>query len=348
MVNTYMQKTKIITESLWERLTEKVRKTPSRIVFPDGEDSRVVRAAEILGSKGLAYPVLLGDSRKIKMCAQKEGVSLDKIEVISPSENPDREQFISLLLDIRKKKGLSRAKAEEMVDDILFHGCLMVRAAKVDGFVGGASRTTADTVRAGLTVLGVERTIKTLSGAFIMHVPGSPYGNNGWFVYADCAVVPHPTAEQRADIAYASAKTYRLFLEDEPRVAFLSFSTRGSAHDACLESIRTAIDILKKKAPDLKADGEFQVDAALDKKVASRKMKGYVSEVAGKANVLIFPDLNAGNIAYKLTQRLAHAQAIGPILQGLNGALNDLSRGCSVEDIIKSALITSVQAKDLV
>ena len=341
-----MYNTKTV-DQLWGRLSHGAQKSPCRIVFPEGEDVRIITAAERLVSQSLAYPVLLGNPEKITACAQQERVSLKGIELINPPDNPNREQYISALLDIRKHKGLTREKAEMLVNDILVHGCLMVRSNNVNGFVGGATRTTADTIRAGLMVLGVEKKIKTLSGAFLMHVTGSRYGAGGWFVYADCAVIPHPTPEQLADIAEASAKTFSIFIGEEPRIAFLSFSTRGSANDESLQGIRRAVSIVKKRSPHVHIDGELQVDAALDMDIASKKIKGEVSDVAGRANILIFPDLNAGNIAYKLTQRLAGAEAVGPVLQGLNGAVNDLSRGCSVDDIVKIALVTSAQARGI-
>lgn len=334
-----------VIDSVWLRLKKTVRRSPCRIVLPEGDDVRIIKASEIIVSEHIAAPVILGDPKKIRQIAGKEGISLTDIEIIQPSQSPDRNAFIELLMALRTSKGLTRKDAEIMVDDNLVHGCLMLKTRKVNGFVGGASRTSADTLRAGITIVGVDSAIGTVSGAFIVKVPDSQYGNNGWFVYADCAVVPHPNAEQLADIAIASAKTYTIFINDEPRVALLSFSTRGSAKDETVRTIRQAVEMLKQRAPGLKVDGEIQADAALDPRIAERKIAHNTSSVAGRANVLIFPDLNAGNIAYKLTQRLARADTIGPILQGLRGVLNDLSRGCSVDDIVKNVLVTSVQAQ---
>ncbi|MFH1380355.1 MAG: phosphate acetyltransferase [bacterium] len=330
-------------ESLWNKLKQTAARKPCMIVLPEGEDLRIMKASEQLAAQHLAYPILLGDPQIIQDKARNEHISLKDISIIQPSTNPDRHAFIELLMEIRKSKGITMKQAEHLVDDILIHGCLMVKAHKADGFVGGASRTTADTVRAGITIVGVDPSIGTVSGSFIIKVPQSSYGNNGWFVYADCAVVPHPNEQQLADIAIAAAQTYEMFIEDEPRVALLSFSTKGSGRDHTVQCIQKAVEMVKIRAPRINIDGELQLDSALDEAVAKRKMKGQFSSVAGKANVLIFPDLNAGNIAYKLTQRLARAETIGPVLQGLNGAVNDLSRGCSVDDIIKNVLITSVQ-----
>jgi phosphate acetyltransferase len=247
---------------------------------------------------------------------------------------------------LRKKKGLIRSQAEQLITDTLIYGCLMLKTKRADGFVGGSSRTTADTVRSGLIVLGVKPTVKTVSGSFLMDVPNCSYGFQGKFIFGDCAVVPHPTAEQLADIAIESAHTFTIFLHEEPRVALLSYSTKGSgSKDPALEVIRDALDLIRSRMPTLKVDGELQGDAALDAVVAAKKVSDNAADVAGKANVLIFPDLNAGNLAYKLTQRLAGAEAIGPLLQGLNGAINDLSRGCTVTDIIHNALITSLEAQ---
>ncbi|MBD3272145.1 MAG: phosphate acetyltransferase [Elusimicrobia bacterium] len=331
-------------DSLWDSLTSAVQAHPRRIVLPEGTDARVLSASAKLVERGIAHPVVIGPKATIRDVAKDHHISLDGIQIIEPSKNPDRSRYIDMLMEIRKSKNLKRADAEKLVDDILIHGCLMLKHGVVDGFVGGASRTTADTVRSGLMVLGVEKSVKTVSGSFIMHVPSTPYGHNGWFVFADCAVVPHPTAEQLADIAYASSQTFKIFLSNDPRVAFLSFSSKGSAHDDSLTAIRNAVTIIKKRFPDIAVDGELQVDAALDRTVAAKKIRE-PSPAAGQANVLIFPDLNSGNIAYKITQRLAHAEAIGPILQGLNGAINDLSRGCTEEDIIKNVLITSMQVR---
>lgn len=334
-------------ENLWTRLRDSIKSDPQRIVFPEGEDIRILKASYALRSEELAHPIVIGNGEKIRLLAYRENIPLKGIQIVDPEDNPETNTYTELLLTLRRHKGLSRRSAEELVHDNLYHGCLMVKRGYADGFLGGASRTTADIVRAGITVLGVQASCKTVSGAFIMHVPGTSYGSDGWFVFADCGVVPHPTSVQLADIAISSARTFSSFINREPRVALLSFSTRGSASDKSIKAIRTAVSIIRQRDHALKVDGELQADTALDHLVAARKAGRGSPDVAGKANVLIFPDLNAGNIAYKLTQRLSKAEAIGPILQGIGGAVNDLSRGCTVDDIIKSALITSIQAQDM-
>jgi phosphate acetyltransferase len=334
--------------SLWDTFSQRVKQKPCRIVFPEGDDIRIIKAAAYLVREKLSFPVLLGDQKTIESMARKEGVVVDGVTIVNPAADPDKQGYIELLLDIRKHKNLQRADAEKMIVDSLIYGCVMLKTKRVNGFVGGSSRTTADTVRSGLIVLGVKPSVKTVSGSFLMDVPDCAYGFNGKFIFGDCAVVPHPTAEQLADIALESAHTFRMFLNQEPRIALLSYSTKGSAAgDLALDIIKNAVEIIRARKPAMLVDGELQGDAALDALVAAAKVKNNAADVAGKANVLIFPDLNSGNLAYKITQRLAKAEAIGPLLQGLNGAINDLSRGCTVDDIIHNALITSLEAAEM-
>ncbi|MDO8588542.1 MAG: phosphate acetyltransferase [Armatimonadota bacterium] len=312
------------------------------ITLPEGEDCRVVAAADEIAKKGLARVILLGRRDKIHQAAKECGVNIDDLTIVDPATSPERDRHIQAFYELRKHKGITPDKAAETVSDPMYFGVMMVRAGEADGQVSGAAHSTADTVRPALQVLKTAHGTSIVSSFFVMIVPNCEYGENGLFIYSDSGLVIDPSAEQMAEIAITSAKTMRTLFDIEPRVAMLSFSTKGSAEHSMVDKVARATQIAKSRAPDLLIDGELQADAALVPWIAQKKAPG--SAVAGRANVLIFPDLQAGNIAYKLTERLAKAEAYGPVLQGLGRPVNDLSRGCDSNDIVNVVAITAVQA----
>jgi phosphate acetyltransferase len=316
-----------------------------RIVLPEGDEERTLKAVEKIINEGYAIPILIGNKEAVINRGKELGVDVSGVEIIDPEESPKLEKYIEAFYELRKNKGMTLGKADKIVRDPLYFATMMVKLNDADGMVSGAVHTTGDLLRPGLQIIKTAPGVKSVSSFFIMVVPNSEYGNDGTLFFADCAVNPNPTEDQLAEIAIQTAMTAKRLGRVEPKVAMLSFSTMGSAENEYVTKVQNATKIAQEHRPDILIDGELQLDAALVKSVADQKASG--SKVAGKANVLIFPDLQSGNIGYKLVQRLANATAVGPITQGFAKPINDLSRGCSSDDIAKVVAITAVQAQNI-
>lgn len=313
------------------------------IVLPEGTEERTIKAADRVIADGVANIILLGDPVEIKQLAAGFGLShIAEAKIIDPKNHDKKAAYADLLFQLRQKKGMTPEKAAALVEDPLYLGCLMIKAGDADGEIAGARNTTGDVLRPALQIIKTAPGMKCVSGAFIMFTKTPQYGDNGILVFGDCAVMPSPTASELASIAVATAATSRNIVGAEPRVAMLSFSTKGSATHETIDKVLEAMRLAKEMEPDLQIDGELQADAAIVEKVARQKAPG--SKIAGKANVLIFPNLEVGNITYKLVQRLGEAEAVGPILQGMAAPVNDLSRGCSVDDVYKMISIACNQS----
>ncbi len=329
--------------NLLESMIQRAQGNRQRIVLPEGTELRTLQAADRLLRDGVADIILLGEAQEIMTIAREANlINIEHAIIVNPRAHEKKELYVEQLLELRRKKGMTPEQAAQLVENPLYLACLMIKNGDADGEIAGAQNTTGDVLRPALQIIKTLPGVKVVSGAFIMLTQTAQYGENGTLLFADCAVMPNPTAEELASIALASAQTARSLVGVEPRVAMLSFSTKGSAEHEMIDKVREATRIARELNPALLIDGELQADAALVPSVGSSKAPG--SAIAGKANVLVFPTLEAGNIGYKLVQRLGNAEAVGPVLQGMAAPVNDLSRGCSVNDIYNMVAITANQA----
>ncbi len=313
------------------------------IVLPEGTEERTLKAADAVLAEGIARLTLLGNPSEIRSLAGSFGLkSIEKADIVNPADHPKKQQYTDLMVELRRSKGLTVEEASRLIEDPLYLGVMMIKSGDADGEVAGARNTTGDVLRPAFQLVKTAPGISVVSGAFIMILKDKEFGSDGIIVFADGAVHPDPTDKELAEIAVATARTTRAIVGVEPKVALLSFSTMGSARHPMIDKVVSATKMAREMAPEFMFEGELQADAALIEAIGQKKAPG--SKIAGKANVLIFPNLECGNIAYKLVERLAHAQAIGPVLQGMAAPINDLSRGCSVSDIINVIAITANQA----
>jgi len=329
--------------NLMESIVARAQANKQRIVLPEGTEDRTLKAADLLLADGVADIILLGNESKIKEMAEQFGLShISKATIVDPQNNPEKEKYAALLFDLRKSKGMTQEQAATLAEDPLYLGCLMIKNGDADGEVAGAQNSTGNVLRPALQIIKTAPGISVVSGAFLMFIPNKDYGQDGLMVFADCAVMPNPNARELAQIAVSTAQTTKILTGMDPKVGMLSFSTKGSAKHEMADKVIEATRLAKEMAPELQIEGELQADAAIVPAIGKSKAPG--SEIAGCANVLVFPTLDAGNIGYKLVQRLAGAEAVGPVLQGIAAPVNDLSRGCSINDVYKMVAITANQA----
>jgi len=327
--------------SLMEKFWNIAKSRNKTVVLPEGEDERTIDAANAIAENGLCNVILLGNEANIKSMFDSKGYEI-RCKIIEPENSEYLEEFTNTYYEMRKAKGMSLEEAQKDMKDVLYFGSMLVKKGIADGAVTGACHTTGDVLRAAIRIIGTKKGMRTVSSCFIMVTPKPEFGKDGAVLFADCAVNPNPDAKTLGEIAVATAASCKSFLETDPKVAMLSFSTKGSAEHDDVTKVREALAVAKELDPELSIDGELQADAALLEAVGAKKAPG--SDVAGQANVLVFPDLDSGNIGYKLVERIAGAEAIGPVIQGLDKPVNDLSRGCKYMDIVNVAAITAVQA----
>ena len=330
--------------SFIENIIERAKQEIKKIVLPEATDIRTLKAVDTILKKGFCKIILLGNEEEVLNLAKENNLDISKAEIINPKTSQDYEQYVNAFYELRKHKGMTLENAKELLKDSTFFGMMMIKQGKADGLVSGAIHSTADTLRPALQILKTAPGTKLVSTVSILVVPNCEYGEEGVFAFADCGLNQNPNSEELSEIAISTAKSFEQIIGKEPRIAMLSYSTKGSAKAEEVDKVRIATELAKEKAPELKIDGEMQLDAAIIPEIA--KSKAPDSKVAGKANTLVFPDLQAGNIGYKLVERLAKAEAYGPICQGMAKPVNDLSRGCKAEDIVGVVAITCIQAQE--
>ncbi|MEK6264370.1 MAG: phosphate acetyltransferase [Clostridium sp.] len=326
-----------------EKICKRAQEDIRRIVLPEGEEERTIKASETINKNSIAKIILVGNKGAIQKKATELGVDISGVEIVDPTTSEKTDAYAKEFYELRKHKGMTVEQASETMKDTMYFGTMMVKMGDADGLVSGAIHATGDLLRPGMQIIKTAPGIKVVSSFFIMELPSNEYGEDGLLLFADCAVNPNPNSEELASIAISTAENAKLLCNFEPKVAMLSFSTMGSAKHELVDKVVKATEIAKNARPDLQIDGELQLDAAIVQSVGKLKAPG--STVAGNANVLVFPDLQSGNIGYKLVQRFAKAEAIGPVSQGFAKPINDLSRGCSVEDIVNVVAVTAVQAQ---
>ena len=330
--------------SFIENIKQRAMQNTKTIILPEAEDKRVLEAASKVISQGFAKVILIGDKDQIENDSNENSIDLSGVEIIDIKTSTKKQEYAQKLFELRQAKGMTEEEASKLIEEPIYFGMMMLKEGEADGLVSGAAHSTSNTLRPALQILKTAPNTKLVSAFFVMCVPNCEYGEHGTFIYGDSGLNQNPNADELSEIAISSAKSFKSLVEAEPKVAMLSYSTYGSAKSELTEKVIEATKLVKEKAPDLLVDGELQVDAAIIPEVSKSKAPG--SPIEGNANVLIFPDLNAGNIGYKLTQRLAKAEAYGPLCQGIAKPVNDLSRGCSADDIVGVVAITAVQAAE--
>ncbi|MBP3831481.1 MAG: phosphate acetyltransferase [Clostridia bacterium] len=331
--------------SFIESIKQRAKQNIKTIILPEAEDKRVLEAASKVIAQGFAKVILIGNKEQVEKDSKENNIDLSGVEIIDIKSSTKKQEYAQKLFELRQAKGMTEEEASKLIEEPIYFGMMMLKNGEADGLVSGAAHSTSNTLRPALQILKTAPNTKLVSAFFVMCVPNCEYGEHGTFIYGDSGLNQNPNADELSEIAISSAKSFKSLVEAEPKVAMLSYSTYGSAKSELTEKVIEATKLVKEKAPDLLVDGELQVDSAIIPEVSKSKAPG--SPIEGNANVLIFPDLNAGNIGYKLTQRLAKAEAYGPLCQGIAKPVNDLSRGCSADDIVGVVAITAVQAAEV-